>query len=1028
MDLTHVKNLIPAPKDGLSAPDYTELRYALSADISTADETTEPVISGSWSHAQPVPNNTYPYIWMRSRYYQNVGGSWVLQSTTYSRLSGTNGSSVSLKGSVIGIYESDEELPAAGRGYYALVEDDAYVRFCHFNRGLYYWYQAQEPADVGDSYVNTGDGHLYTWNGLMWKDCGIFRGDNGVSAYVHVAWALVLDQTTAGGKAYPSSFDVEKDSSKTYNFIGFLSDNTAADSLDGSLYDWSDVRGKDAVSYYITANVASIAANANGVPVNPNEQITIKQWKRVGVGAAALSTDMILRTYTVQNGVKEYFGQSNWGNTASFKSAVAEGSDSLLAELLDTQGNIVFSLGIPVIKQGIQGPAGYSNAIITLYKRSDTELASAGITATLTYTFATDVLSGNMNGWSRTIPSGNNPVYVTAVTVSSNTGTATIASDAWPTPVRMTENGVNTAPVFLYQRGSSAPEKPGSALVYTFATGLLDGSLNGWSQQIPDTDGNPCWVIQATAVNSTATDTIAASEWMGPYKYMEDGAAAVSYSILPSVGYLVADSDGNILTPYVDISMLKTVGSESEEIFLWSNDTPYRAQYKIDDGNWTNCTKWVEQSGSIEEGNLVLYIHYGVRSSSMPQGMQMLRFRLLPSTGSDVLAELPAMTVVKHGAQGSKGPALRGPQNWSDCVLGFPFMQGAEGERFYDVVIHNNYFYECKKSHAKASDKEPGVSTGWEAYWRLGDKFDIVATKVMLAEYALIKNLGVEYVQVGGTSAYQRDANGEIVILDNENNVKFRARADGVECNQGIFNNVEIQSGKVAGFNISGNGIVNTGFTNDAYVIFRNDNRAAFAGIGGNVLPVSSGLRAVARFENEDNNDYWGLGANYAMILSARNAGRNYAFWGHGNGILNGWVGGWKFKKVSVTGDRTQILNLTESNVLIVATTLTTTPGIYLPTLDAVKLLLSSGDSPFCVRMVVHSDLSSKNFKIYGRVDTQSQEQYPLLTHWNNGRQDSVEMGPGDAIEFLLVYDTEMRSNISGYTTNYTARMINRQN
>ncbi|MBQ7513125.1 MAG: hypothetical protein IJS95_01900, partial [Prevotella sp.] len=161
MDLTHVKNLIPAPKDGLSAPDYTELRYALSADISTADETTEPVISGSWSHAQPVPNNTYPYIWMRSRYYQNVGGSWVLQSTTYSRLSGTNGSSVSLKGSVIGIYESDEELPAAGRGYYALVEDDAYVRFCHFNRGLYYWYQAQEPADVGDSYVNTGDGHLY---------------------------------------------------------------------------------------------------------------------------------------------------------------------------------------------------------------------------------------------------------------------------------------------------------------------------------------------------------------------------------------------------------------------------------------------------------------------------------------------------------------------------------------------------------------------------------------------------------------------------------------------------------------------------------------------------------------------------------------------------------------------------------------------------------------------------------------------------------------------------------------------------
>lgn len=43
-----------------------------------------------------------------------------------------------------------------------------------------------------------------------------------------------------------------------------------------------------------------------------------------------------------------------------------------------------------------------------------------------------------------------------------------------------------------------------------------------------------------------------------------------------------------------------------------------------------------------------------------------------------------------------------------------------------------------------------------------------------------------------------------------------------------------------------------------------------FAGIGGNVLPTSSGLRAVARFENEDTSDWWGLGRNVAMLLSAK--------------------------------------------------------------------------------------------------------------------------------------------------------------
>lgn len=43
-----------------------------------------------------------------------------------------------------------------------------------------------------------------------------------------------------------------------------------------------------------------------------------------------------------------------------------------------------------------------------------------------------------------------------------------------------------------------------------------------------------------------------------------------------------------------------------------------------------------------------------------------------------------------------------------------------------------------------------------------------------------------------------------------------------------------------------------------------------FAGIGGNVLPTSSGLRAVARFENEDTSDWWGLNRNIATLFSAK--------------------------------------------------------------------------------------------------------------------------------------------------------------
>ena len=81
----------------------------------------------------------------------------------------------------------------------------------------------------------------------------------------------------------------------------------------------------------------------------------------------------------------------------------------------------------------------------------------------------------------------------------------------------------------------------------------------------------------------------------------------------------------------------------------------------------------------------------------------------------------------------------------------------------------------------------------------------------------------------------------------------------------------------IGGFKVSGNGLTNDPFTNDAYVIFRNDSHACFAGIGGNVLPASSGIRGVARFENEDTSDWWGLSANYTLLLSAKNAAENVA-------------------------------------------------------------------------------------------------------------------------------------------------------
>lgn len=244
---------------------------------------------------------------------------------------------------------------------------------------------------------------------------------------------------------------------------------------------------------------------------------------------------------------------------------------------------------------------------------------------------------------------------------------------------------------------------------------------------------------------------------------------------------------------------------------------------------------------------------------------------------------------------------------------------------------------------------------------------------------------------------------------------------------------------KIAGFSVSGNGLTNTPFNNDAYVIFRNNAHKCFAGIGGNVLPTSSGLRAVARFENEDTSDWWGLGRNVAMLLSAKNGTYNHAFLGDGNGTLNGWIEGYKYSKFTLSSANTiysGYSNLKDNNRWVIYSSVDNS-GITLPKLSEVRDALGIGTSTkFCVEFTVISDLDSKDFDIYGRNRKKSSDgtypwdtsEYPNLVHWNNDHWDSVAMGAGDSLTVLLIYDSSKGGSKGGYPLTYTARIINRQN
>lgn len=135
------------------------------------------------------------------------------------------------------------------------------------------------------------------------------------------------------------------------------------------------------------------------------------------------------------------------------------------------------------------------------------------------------------------------------------------------------------------------------------------------------------------------------------------------------------------------------------------------------------------------------------------------------------------------GDKGEQGAALRGPQAWSDCAVGYAFKQGAVGEAWIDVVMYNGYYYVCKTSHVKTANNYPGSSASESQHlWQLGDKIDLVATNLLLATYALIKNLGVETID----------------MKDGQGNILFQAKDGHVTCKTGTFENVEI-TGKLKG-------------------------------------------------------------------------------------------------------------------------------------------------------------------------------------------------------------------------------------
>ena len=294
----------------------------------------------------------------------------------------------------------------------------------------------------------------------------------------------------------------------------------------------------------------------------------------------------------------------------------------------------------PAGANGTNGTNGSNNAKILIYQRaaSTPSLPSA----TCTYTFSTSTLTGLNNGWSTSIPAANGyPCYASAASAISASDTASITSGQWASAVVMAQDGssgVNSATVYLYQRSASAPGVPSASLTYTFATGVLSGTLGSWSQTVPASNGNPCYVTLATAVSTGTSDTITTGEWSTPTLLVRDGSDSTSYWITATAGSLTKSNSGVFTPTQVTFTAYAKTGT--------SGPVAYNGRWIF--AETTDGVNYTDKWTSSADGN-------GLTYAPTTNTIKMFRARLYLAGGTTTLLDEWVVNVVNDGANGSGG-------------------------------------------------------------------------------------------------------------------------------------------------------------------------------------------------------------------------------------------------------------------------------------------------------------------------------------------------------------------------------------
>lgn len=382
-----------------------------------------------------------------------------------------------------------------------------------------------------------------------------------------------------------------------------------------------------------------------------------------------------------------------------------------------------------------------------------------------------------------------------------------------------------------------------------------------------------------------------------------------------------------------------------------------------------------------------------------------------------------------------------------------------------------------------STDKIEALTYKYKTLFEQSERLVKISAAVYDKDERALQETGL-MVQPEGTGIYIKDANGKLALIgvgveetDAEGNKKtvikltadnikleglvtangyFKVKEDGsIEAVNGTFRgHVYAEGGAIGGFSI-GNGHIggadviynedgtievkdteNGLFLYDDMIGFNDKGRQAIFGTWNNYgQPMLCRLVDTATDYNFD----FGISPKYGIVFDIENSmNGNFAFAGKGSGVLNGAMDGYAYKKIALDKANTVFvgyMDLQAANRFIVKAT-QSSAVVALPKIGQVRDGLAIGkNTPFCMRITIIADIGSSNYKVCGRYSQQDSkkeypwntEELPVMVHWDGGHYETLDMGKGDTLEVLLVYDPGSTETLNGWPTKYTARIINKQ-